>query len=144
MRLIEIGKDGRPVERLELSETARQVCESMTGMYQEQGYCSPWIGHLAEEDGVIVGTCAFKGPPVDHRVEIAYFTFPEYEGRGIATEMARQLVALARTTAANITLLAQTLPEENASTSVLRKLGFQWVGTVTHPGDGRVWEWQLN
>jgi len=36
------------------------------------------------------------------------------------------------------------LPEENASTSVLKKLRFRLVGTVEHPEDGLVWEWQLS
>jgi len=35
-------------------------------------------------------------------------------------------------------------PEENASTSVLKKLRFRLVGAVQHPEDGLVWEWQLS
>jgi RimJ/RimL family protein N-acetyltransferase len=144
MRLIEIGKDGKPVESLELPQTAQQVGESFSGMYQAQGFTPPWVGYFAEEDGTVVGTCAFKSPPENQRVEIAYFTFPGHEGRGVATEMARKLVAVARETVADITLVAQTLPQESASTSVLRKLGFQYTGQVTHPEDGQVWEWQLS
>jgi RimJ/RimL family protein N-acetyltransferase len=145
MRLIEIGKDGKPVEPLELPQTAQQVGESFSGMYQVRGSTPPpWVGYFAEEDGTVVGTCAFKSPPENQRVEIAYFTFPGHEGRGVATEMARKLVAVARETVADITLVAQTLPQESASTSVLRKLGFQYTGQVTHPEDGQVWEWQLS
>jgi hypothetical protein len=94
LRLIAIGEDGASKEPLELSDAAREVGQAMCQMYQAQGFAPPWIGYLAQEDGAVVGTCAFKGPPQDRRVEIAYFTFPEHEGRGIATEMARQLVAL--------------------------------------------------
>jgi [ribosomal protein S5]-alanine N-acetyltransferase len=43
-----------------------------------------------------------------------------------------------------VTLAAQTLPEENASTSVLKKLGFCLAGTLEHPEDGQVWEWHLS
>jgi hypothetical protein len=43
-----------------------------------------------------------------------------------------------------VTVTAQTLPEENPSTSVLRKLNFRMVGSVEHPEDGLVWEWQLS
>ena len=39
----------------------------------------------------------------------------------------------------NIT--AQTLPEENASTSVLKKLGFKFLGEIEHQEDGLVWDW---
>jgi [ribosomal protein S5]-alanine N-acetyltransferase len=143
LRLIAIGEDGASKEPLELSDAAREVGKAMCQMYQAQGFAPPWIGYFAQEDGAVVGTCAFKGPPQDGRVEIAYFTFPEHEGRGIATEMARQLVALARRAAPGITVAAQTLPEENASTTVLHKLGFQNTGLLNHPEDGPVWEWRL-
>lgn len=143
MHLIAIGEEGTAEEPLELSDTAREVGQAMCQMYRSQGFAPPWIGYFAQEDGVVVGTCAFKGPPQDGRVEIAYFTFPEHEGWGVATEMARKLVALARIGAPGITVAAQTLPEENASTTVLRKLGFQNTGLVNHPEDGPVWEWQL-
>jgi hypothetical protein len=43
-----------------------------------------------------------------------------------------------------VTVAAQTLPEENASTSVLQKLRFRLVGSVEHSEDGLVWEWQLS
>ena len=57
-----------------------------------------WGGYFARDDesGQVVGTCAFKGPPTDEGVvEIAYLTYPEFEGRGYATQMARSLVELA-------------------------------------------------
>jgi hypothetical protein len=41
-------------------------------------------------------------------------------------------------------VFAQTLPEENASTAILKKLGFTLVGSVQHPDDGTVWEWELH
>jgi RimJ/RimL family protein N-acetyltransferase len=39
---------------------------------------------------------------------------------------------------------AHTLPEENASVSLLRRLGFAWFGTVDDPEDGPVWRWELS
>ena len=35
------------------------------------------------------------------------------------------------------------LPEDYASTRILRKLGFEHRGTVHPPDDGNVWEWEL-
>jgi RimJ/RimL family protein N-acetyltransferase len=75
------------------------------------------------------------------RAEIAYFTFPDFEGRGLATQMARHLVDIALVTSPRITVAAQTLPQENASTTTLRKLGFVFKETLIHPEDGQVWEW---
>jgi RimJ/RimL family protein N-acetyltransferase len=91
---------------------------------------------------LIVGGCGFKGAPADNRVEIAYSTFPDFEGRGLATQMARHLVDIALVTSPGITVAAQTLPEENASTTILRKLGFVFKETLIHPEDGQMWEWE--
>ncbi|MGE3922781.1 MAG: GNAT family N-acetyltransferase [Lautropia sp.] len=73
---------------------------------------------------------------------IAYFIFPEHEGHDIATSMAEKLVALAFANGAS-RITAQTLPEPTASTRILEKLGFSLAGSIIHPEDGKVWEWQL-
>lgn len=125
-----------------LPEQAKDVCRSMVELYQAVGFVPPWIGYLATSDGEVVGTCAFKSPIAHGRVEIAYFTFPAFEGRGIATTMAQLLIDMAFGQAPGVTVVAQTAPEKNASTTILTKLGFTCVGSVHHPEDGLVWEWQ--
>lgn len=122
---------------------AAAVVEAMTQLYRAVGYEPPWIGYLAFDNGSCVGTCGFKAPPQNNRVEIAYFTFPEHESRGVATNMASELVRLALDRMPGVIVAAQTLPEENASTAVLQKLRFRLVGTVAHVEDGLVWDWQL-
>lgn len=118
----------------------KDLCASTIAMYPQGTAPLPWVGYLAEERGVPVGTCAFKTPPVAGEVEIAYFTFPGHEGRGVATRMAQRLIQVAAASGATL-IKAQTLPEANASTRVLEKLGFRLVGPVMHPEDGEVWEW---
>ena len=142
MRLIEIEDDGRSADDVLLPEVGIAVCEATAEMYQKSGFIRPWIGYLAEQDGQVVGTCAFKAPPQDRSVEIAYFTFPEHEGRGFATEMARKLIEIARQVDDTLTITAQTLPQENASTAILRKLAFMQTGTAYDPEAGEVWVWQ--
>jgi RimJ/RimL family protein N-acetyltransferase len=127
----------------DIPDIAGLAVATFADMYRASGYRPPWIGYLAIEDGACVGTCAFKTPPQDKRVEIAYFTFPENEGRGVATRMASKLIEIARRTSPEVEVFAQTLPEENASSAVLKKLGFTLKGEVIHPEDGRVWEWTL-
>lgn len=143
IRLIEIGADGQPVEELTLPEVARSVGEASVGVYRKTGFVRPWVGYLAEQDGRVVGTCAFKSPPQEGRVEIAYFTFPEHEGKGVATRMARRLVQIARDADQAVAVFAQTLPQENASTAVLRKLGFTRTETAHDDEVGEVWGWQM-
>ena len=142
MELIAISESGelaRPVPST--PQIAVEVVEATTQLYRTVGYEVPWIGYLAIENGTCVGTCGFKSAPVNNRVEIAYFTFPGHESRGVATRMAAELIGLALDQMPALTVAAQTLPEENASTSVLKKLRFRLVATVEHPEDGLVWEW---
>lgn len=105
-----------------------------------------WGGYLAvdEMSDLIVGSCAFKGPPRrDGTVEIAYYTFGPYEGRGYAKSMARALISIAHSSPDVRHVIAHTLPERNPSTSVLRSVGMHFVGEVRDPDDGLVWRWQL-
>lgn len=144
MQLIAITESGelaKPI--LSTPQVAEEIVEATIQLYRAVGYEPPWIGYLAIENGTCVGTCGFKSPPQNNRVEIAYFTLPEHESRGIATRMASELIRLALDNTPGVTVAAQTLPEQNASTSVLKKLRFRLVGTVQHPEDGLVWEWQL-
>jgi [ribosomal protein S5]-alanine N-acetyltransferase len=120
------------------------IVAATTQLYRAVGYEPPWIGYLASENDTCVGTCGFKSPPQNNRVEIAYFTFPGHESRGVATRMATELIRLALDKMPAVTVAAQTLPEENASTSILKKLRFRLVGTLEHLEDGLVWEWHLS
>jgi ribosomal-protein-alanine N-acetyltransferase len=107
----------------------------------------PWTHGFAvaqRASGIVVGMCAYKGPPgPDGAVEIAYGINPEYQGRGYATEVARALVAFAFGSGRVRLVSAHTRPEENASTHVLTKCGFEWIGEVMDPEDGLVWRWEL-
>ena len=111
------------------------------------GVISPWIGYLAVDkpSRTIVGTCAFKGGPNQEKtVEIAYFTFPDYEGKGYATAMAHSLIQMALSHPDAPRIIAHTLPHSNASTRVLQKVGMQFVGDVIDPEDGPVWQWEYD
>jgi [ribosomal protein S5]-alanine N-acetyltransferase len=140
--ITESGELAKPVPST--PPVAADIVGATTQLYRAVGYEPPWIGYLAVENDTCVGTCGFKSPPLNDRVEIAYFTFPGHESRGLATRMAAELIRLALAKMPAVTVAAQTLPEENASTSVLKKLRFRQVGTLEHPEDGQVWEWRLS
>ncbi len=76
-------------------------------------------------------------------MEIAYFTFPGNEGRGIATEMARELLALASSAPSARRVIAHTLLEPGPSSRILEKLGFEPDGEADDPDAGRVRRWVL-
>ncbi len=144
IRLVQINQDALAAEPVpEATPLSREVLAANASMYRRSGFHPPWVAYLVIDKGRCVGTCAFKGAPRENRVEIAYFTFPEYEGQGLATQMAEALVDIACAEIPGITVTAQTLREENASTHILAKLGFQRVATVEDEEAGLVWEWHL-
>ena len=106
----------------------------------------PWGSYLVVEGETrrLVGVCGFKGNPDDElAVEIAYYTFPDEEGRGVATAVAAAMVKLASDAMPPPRVVrAHTLPEVNASGRVLAKVGFQRLGEVIDPEDGLVWRWE--
>jgi [ribosomal protein S5]-alanine N-acetyltransferase len=143
LHLVEIGADGTPARGLgELSQFAADACAQTVAHYRKVGFSPPWISFLARCDSDIVGICAFTSAPTGARVEISYHTFPPFEGQGIATAMVSELLTRARRTDPEVEVFAHTLPEHNASNAILRKLGFEFLGELTHPEEGVIWEWR--
>lgn len=138
---------GRHAIALAPHEPAAVAIAAATAQFLAGGGApAPWGGYLALEGPTrrVVGTCGFKGrPDAEGAVEIAYFTFPGEEGRGVATAMATALVQVASDAWPKVaTVRAHTLRERNASCRVLEKLAFQAAGDVIDPEDGPVWRWE--
>jgi RimJ/RimL family protein N-acetyltransferase len=128
----------------DVTNVLRDVALQIQGLLEAKK-CDPmWLGYLGvdQESRLIVGSCAFKGEPVNGVVEIAYYTFPPFEHRGYATSMAQELLRIARESGLVRSVIAHTLPERNASTRVLEKNGLQFVREVVDPEDGLVWKWE--
>jgi RimJ/RimL family protein N-acetyltransferase len=141
--LVEIGEDGTPAKDLgEWSKFAADACVKTAAHYKRAGFAPPWISFLVCAGSEIVGVCAFTAAPDGGRVEIAYHTFPPFEGRGFATGMVRELVTRANQADPDVELFAQTSAEHNASNAILRKVGFQFAGELSHPEEGMIWEWR--
>jgi RimJ/RimL family protein N-acetyltransferase len=128
----------------EIAEFLGDAAAAQADLYEQTEAVAPWLGYLAydPEGSEIVGICSFKDMPEDGMVEIAYFTFPGYEGRGWGGAMAAAIVDIAWQTGAVDTIFAHTEPEENAAVRILKKLGFTLVGPMDYP-EGPVWQWEL-
>ena len=147
MRLVPIEKSGMALSSvLTAGSVASDVVAATVALYERRGYEVPWIGYLANEGGEYIGGCGFAGPASHGEAEIAYFTLPGNEGRGIAKRMARGLLELTQPAAVKegVQYIAHTLPEDGPSTSILRALGFELEGEIQHPEDGLVWKWRRN
>ena len=103
----------------------------------------PWWTYLIihRVDQVLIGTCGYKGPPVEGRVDIGYEIAPSYRGKGLATEAASLLVQHALLQTEVTRIQAHTLAGPNASTRVLEKSGFRFVKALASV-DGQLWEWE--
>ena len=145
MRLCPIERDGSvSLGKVERPPVLAEVIDATTALYIRRGFFPPWIGYVAVESDQVVGSCGFAAPVEHGEAEIAYFTFPGGERRGIATRMAMALMSLAQEQAQSqgICFVAHTLPATGSSTSILARLGFTLLGSVQHPEDGEVWKWK--
>ena len=103
------------------------------------------------QDRQVVGTCGFRGPVRAGRLEIAFWTFPPYEGRGWATAMTRALVTRAFTDPSVHTVVAHTLAERTPAGSVLTANGLVRVQARRRDESGpdgavrgKVWRWETH
>lgn len=105
-----------------------------------------WWTHLliVGQPPMVAGVCGYTGPPsADGVVEIAYGIAPSYQGQGLATLAAAELTRRAFDDVRVRVVCAHTLPEHNASTRVLEKLGMRFAGFANDPDEGPVWRWEL-
>ena len=87
--------------------------------------------------GVVVGSASFKGGPDENGVvEVGYGIASEFRGRGIATEAATALTALALCDPDVTAVVATTDPHNVPSMRVLEKAGFVRTG---HEGGLVAW-----
>ena len=83
----------------------------------------------------LVGSVGYKGPPsADGTVEVGYGIVDDHQRRGYATEAVDGLLARAFSVSSVRRVIAETLPELDASKGVLRKCGFTLTDGGSEPG----------
>jgi RimJ/RimL family protein N-acetyltransferase len=110
-----------------------------------EGKPEPWSTTflvVRDEDAQIVGACGFKTAPSAARVEVGYGVSPVSRGRGAATKALKMLSVLAFEAGAS-EVLAEVLPENEASIHVLQKAGFVQIGTGLDEEGEYVIQWLL-
>ena len=131
-----------------MSENDRaQLSQQWLARMRASTVADPWVYGfrvLLRDTGTIVGTCGFKGPPLDGVVEIAYSTNPQHTGRGYATEAARALVDYAASRSEVHVVRAHTLTDAPASKRILANCVFRYIGDVVDPDDGPVARFELS
>ena len=99
---------------------------------------------IYKQDNKLIGSGGYKGKPTtDGTVELGYEIATEYRNRGLATEMTRGLIENAFRDDRVTSIIAHTLGQDNPSTKVLQKCGFEKVEEINDPDDGLIWKWEV-
>ena len=141
LRTLELNENKRDV--IFKSPECQQVLEIYDTYYPKFGFNYPWVAYLILKDDQVVGTCSFIGKPIDGKVEIAYWTFKQFEGQGVASFACKALISIAKKETPNMILTAKTAPEKNASTKILENNGFTYSKIVQDDDIGDAWLWIL-
>ena len=142
VRLVQCDPKGAPAENLGVLPTVlKENCNATATLFASIGFAPPWVGYITVHHNQPVGGCAFVGAPKDGAVEIAYFTLEAFEGRGVSTQAVTRMIEIAQRTDRTVSLTAKTLPQENASTTILRRNGFEFAGETTDDDIGLAWAW---
>lgn len=121
-----------------------EALEIMCADYEKSPGAREWgtLFFIAEIPRRLVGWGGYKGAPNEGAVEIGYAIAPGERGQGNATAAARAMIDRAFLSSKISAVIAHTLAEENASTKVLKNLGFERVAEFVDPEDGPVWGWR--
>lgn len=144
MKLITIQINEDKSKTIFSSKDCQDVLEAYENYYQIIGFNLPWVGYFIYKDEKIIGSCGFTGKPTNGQVEIAYWTFKEFENKGIASFACQELIKIAKKKNEKIKIIAKTAPEHNASTKILEKNNFIYSEIVQDEEIGDAWLWKLN
>lgn len=122
-------------------------CQNLLQIYEDYypkiGFHLPWVAYLIIRENQVVGSCSFTGQPNGGKVEIAYWTFKEFEGQGIASFACKELIKISQNADPKVTITAKTAPEHNASTRILENNKFIFTEIVQDDEIGDAWLWTL-
>jgi len=132
-----LGPQGAPGGLLSDEETRRFLRRHLDH-WDRYGY-----GLWAFRDrtfGRFVGRAGLYNTHVDgsDEVELAYALMAEYWGRGLATEVAKEILAVAFEQLGLTDLVCFTLATNRASQRVMEKAGFEYERDVVHAGQPHV------
>ena len=142
LKLLELKPDKK--DPLFQNDECQQLLAIYEDFYPKIGFELPWVAYLIVEKEEVLGTCSFVGKPKDGEVEIAYWTFEQNEGKGVASFACKELVSIAKKENKRLSITAKTAPEKNASNRILEKNGFTYDRVVQDDEIGDAWLWKLS
>lgn len=101
-----------------------------------------WCPSAVVLDGRMIGHAGYHGPPGinskqnPEAVEYGYQIFPDWRGRGYATQAATMLMDIAKELAGIRHFVLSVSPDNDPSLAIIRKLGFVKTGEQMDEEDG--------
>lgn len=124
------------MEAVKNEQEAKKMFNFLVGMHKS-GNGIRWALREADK-GKLIGTCGFNSwNAFDHSAIIGYDLFPDYWGKGYASEVVQQMVELAFTGQLPVTvnrIEAFIMPANKGSEGVARKNGFIFEGCLRQKG----------
>jgi [ribosomal protein S5]-alanine N-acetyltransferase len=102
-------------------------------------WCVPWL--ILDHADQVVGSCTFKGRPLERRIELGYRVSPEHQGRGYATLAVQGLLDIAADSGEVDEVFAHILESNLASARVVQRAGFRLHGPVVDEFGDIVMRW---
>jgi RimJ/RimL family protein N-acetyltransferase len=99
---------------------------------------------IERETGNFVGTVGLEHMgdwPLPDKVEVGYVLFPEFWGRGFATEAARASIAFGFEDTPLKRIISTTYPHNHRSRRVMEKCGMTYQGTLYWESRGHAVAW---
>ncbi|HSP96508.1 MAG TPA: GNAT family N-acetyltransferase [Candidatus Dormibacteraeota bacterium] len=115
-------------------EVSADILEQLMAHWEAHGF-GYWMAH-DPETGAFVGRGGLRRVVVGggDEIEVGYALMPQYWGRGLATELARECARIGFEQLGQRDLVAFTLPTNYASRSVMQRVGFLYERDVIWAG----------
>jgi [ribosomal protein S5]-alanine N-acetyltransferase len=124
------------------SDGERRFLGSRLRQMREDVRYEQWCPHVVVLDGLMIGGAGYHGPPgvnamqSPDAVEYGYTIYPQWRGRGYATEASRLLMDMAEEWAGISHFVLSVAPDNEPSLAIVRKLGFVRTGERMDAEDG--------
>ncbi len=136
-KLVSLLKSGLPPDwppPLNDEASARWIAAYLQAHPHAVGWAMWYFIHDVDGARLAIGNGGFKGEPAEGMVEVGYSVVPAFQRRGYAAEAVSALMDWAFGHASVDRVIAETLPELEASQALLRKLGFVPTDGASAPG----------
>lgn len=120
-----------------IDNTLNQLKENTPGLAQSYAI-------IIKNSFSYIGQIGFFTPPDENgSIELGYEITHDFRGRGYADEAVKKIIQIAFDSTETKSIIAHTLPINNASSHLLIKNHFIYEKKVLSPEDGILWQWKL-